>query len=83
MISYVICTTIALVLGLVLATIIIGIIMSTKLYTKIAMKITKNVLLSDEYGEIAKEFVKKTTDIAVDTASEVKSRDWNIHIENL
>lgn len=69
MVSYVICTTIALALGLVLAMIIIGLIMNTKLYAKLMMHFTKNVLLSDEYNQIMKDFVKKTTDIAVECAS--------------
>lgn len=68
MVSYVICTTIALTLGLVLAAIIVGLIMNTKLYAKLMMRFTKNILLSDEYGEIMKDFVKKTTDIAVECA---------------
>lgn len=69
MVSYVICTTIALALGLVLATIIIGLIMNTKLYAKLMMHFTKNVLLSNEYNQIMKDFVKKTTDIVVECDS--------------
>lgn len=72
MVSYVICTTIALVLGLVLATIILGLIMTTKFYRKIAMRITRSILLSDEYNSIVKEFVEKTVQIAVNPATDIK-----------
>ena len=71
MVSYVICTTIALALGLVLATIIIGLIMTTKLYRKIAMRITRSILLSDDYDSIIKEFVEKSNKIAVEAATKV------------
>lgn len=79
MFSYVICTAIALVLGLVLATIILGLIMTTKWYTRIAMKITRNVLVSDDYKNMAKEMAKRSTEIAMETIGEVDN--VKLHVE--
>lgn len=83
MISYVICTTVALVLGLVLATIILGLIMTTKFYRKIAMRITRSVLLSDDYNSIVKEFVEKSSKIAVETVTEIKEGDFKVNVETI
>ena len=71
MVSYVICTSIALVLGIVMSTIILGLIMGTKLYRRITMRITRNVLLSDDYNSIIKEFVEKSNKLAMEAATEV------------
>lgn len=81
LLSYTICTGIAIALGLTISGIILGIVLSTRWYSRWIMKNVERLMLSEEYTVLIKKVGKKTIEVAISSIGEMNIDDYSLSIE--